>query len=77
LSFKKGDKGKAYYPFWVTCKGEKQGVCHTVTLPFTLKSIILRQKKNYGNSNISPGQNIIFKNSSKRNHKSLQNFITQ
>jgi hypothetical protein len=32
---------------------EKQGVCHTVALPFTLKSM-LRQKKNYGNSNISP-----------------------
>jgi len=32
---------------------EKQGVCHTVALPFTLKSI-LRQKKNYGNSKISP-----------------------
>ncbi len=32
----------------------KQGVCHhIVALPFTLKSII-RQKKNYGNSNISP-----------------------
>jgi len=30
----------------------EQGVCHTVALPFTLKSI-LRQKKNYGNSNIS------------------------
>jgi hypothetical protein len=26
---------------------------HTMALPFTLK-IILRQKKNYGNSNISP-----------------------
>jgi hypothetical protein len=26
-----------------------------------------RQKKNYGNSNISPCKNIIFKNSSKRN----------
>jgi hypothetical protein len=25
-----------------------QGVCHNVSLPFTLK----RQKKNYGNSNI-------------------------
>ncbi len=44
----------------------QQGVCHTVTLPFTLKSI-LRQKKNYGNSNISPCKNIIFKKSSKRN----------
>jgi hypothetical protein len=30
---------------------EKQGVCHSVALP--LKDI-LRQKKNYGNSNISP-----------------------
>jgi hypothetical protein len=31
-----------------------KGVCHTVALPlFTLKHI-LRQKKNYGNSNISP-----------------------
>jgi hypothetical protein len=35
-----------------------------VALPFTLK-IILRQKKNYGNSNISPCKNIIFKKSSK------------
>jgi hypothetical protein len=26
-------------------------VCHDVALPFTLK-IILKQKKNYGNSNI-------------------------
>jgi hypothetical protein len=43
----------------------KQGVCHTVALPFTVKSI-LRQKKNYGNSNISPCKNIIFKKSSKR-----------
>jgi hypothetical protein len=30
----------------------KQGVCHNVALPFTLKSILM-QKKNYGNSNIS------------------------
>ncbi len=32
---------------------KKQGVCHTVTLPFTLKSILM-QTKNYGNSIISP-----------------------
>jgi hypothetical protein len=38
----------------------RQGVCHTVALPFTLK-FILRQKKNYENSNISPCKNIIFK----------------
>jgi hypothetical protein len=31
----------------------KQGKCHTVALPFTSNSI-LRQKKNYGNSSISP-----------------------
>jgi hypothetical protein len=37
----------------------QQGVCHTVALPFTLKSI-LKQKKNYGNSYISPCKNIIF-----------------
>jgi hypothetical protein len=43
----------------------KQGVCHTVALPFTHKRI-LRQKKNYGKSNISPCNNIIFKKSSKR-----------
>jgi hypothetical protein len=41
---------------------KKQRVCHTLALPFTLKRSILRQKKNYGNSNISPCQNIIFKN---------------
>ncbi len=31
-----------------------RGLCHTVALPFTLLKSILRQKKNYGNSNISP-----------------------
>jgi hypothetical protein len=41
-------------------------VSHTVALLFTFKSI-LRQKKNYGNSNTSPCKNIIFKKSSKRN----------
>jgi hypothetical protein len=35
-------------------------------LPFALKSIF-RQKKNYENSNISLCENIIFKESSKRN----------
>jgi hypothetical protein len=43
-----------------TKKKEKQGVYHIVALPFTLKSILM-QKKNYGNSNISPCKNIIFK----------------
>jgi hypothetical protein len=39
-----------------------------VALPFTLKSV-LRQKKNYGNSNISPCKDRIFKKFSKRNQK--------
>jgi hypothetical protein len=38
----------------------KQGVSHTMALPFTSKSIS-KQMKNYGNSNISPCKNIIFK----------------
>jgi hypothetical protein len=45
----------------------KQGVCDTVALPFTLLKSTVRQKKNYGNSNISPCKNIIFQKSSKRN----------
>jgi hypothetical protein len=45
------------------CEG-KQGVCHNVALPFTLKSI-LKQKKNYGKLKyISPCKNIIFKKKS-------------
>ncbi len=40
--------------------------CH-----FTFKSM-LRQKKNYGNSNISPCKNIILKNSTKRNQNPLR-----
>jgi hypothetical protein len=40
-----------------TKKNEK--VCHNVALQLTLKSI-LRQKKNYENSNISPCKNIFF-----------------
>jgi hypothetical protein len=60
----------------------KQGVCHIVALLFTLKSI-LRQKTNYGNSNISPCKSIIFKKMLKRNqnpsryHNSITNFKFQ
>jgi hypothetical protein len=43
-----------------TALKRKQGVFHTVALPFTLKSILM-QKKNSENSNISPCKNIIFK----------------
>jgi hypothetical protein len=58
----------------------KQGVRHTVALPFTLKYLkglhlgfhinIKVLKKNYGNSNISSCKNIIFKKSSEK----YQNF---
>jgi len=50
--------------FALSCSKIWHGLCHTVALPFTLKSI-LRVKKNSGNSIISPCENIIFKESSK------------
>ncbi len=50
----------------------QQGVCHTVALPFTLKSI-LRQKKNYENSNISLCKNY---NWQKLLQKKLKSFKT-
>jgi len=45
----------------------KQGVRHIVALPFTLEERILRPKKSFKNSNVSPCKNTIFKKSSKRN----------
>jgi hypothetical protein len=54
---------------------QKQGVCHTVALAFTLKSV-LRQKKNYGNSNISPCKTIILKKNPLKETKILQEIIT-
>jgi hypothetical protein len=44
----KGELGDGFVLY-----GREQGVCHNVALPSTLKSIS-RQKKKYGNSNISP-----------------------
>jgi len=41
-------------------------------LAIYIKKGILMQKKNYGDSNISPCKNIIFKTSSKRNPKSFK-----
>jgi hypothetical protein len=58
-------KSQRAFNFTVPLKN-KHRVCHTVALPFTLKSIS-RQKKNYGNSNISLYKNVTFKKSSKRN----------
>jgi hypothetical protein len=45
---------------------QQQEVCHIVALPFTLKNI-LRQKRNYGNSNISPCKKYNLQNPLKRN----------
>jgi hypothetical protein len=52
----------------------KKGVCHTLGLPFILNSI-LRQKKNYGNSNISRHKNIIFRKNPPKETKILQDII--
>jgi len=53
----------------------KQGVYHTVALPFTLRSILRQKKKNYENPNISPCKNIlIFKKSSKRNQNPSRHY---
>jgi hypothetical protein len=56
----------------------KQGVCHTVALPFKSKST-LSQKKNYENSNISPCKNILIfqKKNPLKETKILQDIITQ
>ncbi len=54
---------------------DHQGVCHTVALPFTFKSI-LRQKKNYGISSISPCKYIILKKNPLKGTKILQVIIT-
>jgi len=50
-------------------------MCHTVALPFTLNNI-LKKKKNYGNSNISPCKNIIFRKSPIKETKILQDITT-
>jgi hypothetical protein len=66
------DKKKTSHKNKTNCE---QGVCHHVAYPFTLKSI-LRQKKNYGNLNISPCKNIILKKNPLKETKILQDIIT-
>ncbi len=53
----------------------KQGVCHTVALPLTLKNILRQKIQNYENSNVSPWKNIIRKKSFKINPNILQDII--
>jgi hypothetical protein len=55
--------------------GDDKGVCHTVALPFTIKNI-LKQKKNYGNSNISPCKKRKSSKYSLKETKILQDIIT-
>jgi hypothetical protein len=50
-------------------------VSHPVALSFTLTSVLM-QKKNYGNSYISPCKNIIFKKIPLKETKILQDIIT-
>jgi hypothetical protein len=51
--------------------GEKRAKLGTFSSTCTLKSI-LRQKKNYGNSNISPCKNTIFKKALQKKPKSFK-----
>ncbi len=53
----------------------KQGVHHSMALPFTIIKNILRQKKNYGNSNILPCKNAVFKEDPLKETKTLQDII--
>jgi hypothetical protein len=51
---------------------ETRGVSHCGLAIYIKKVCILRQKKNYENSNISPCKNIIFKKSSKTKPESFK-----
>jgi hypothetical protein len=64
-----------YFFFFATYQN-KQGVCHTLALPFTLK-VKLRQKTNYENSNISPCKNIIFKKKSSKRNKNPSTYYNK
>jgi hypothetical protein len=53
-------------PYLFALLNEQGGVSHS-DLVIYIKKVILRAKKNHGNSKKSPCKNIIFKKSSKRN----------
>jgi hypothetical protein len=55
---------------------DKQGGVSHCFLAIYIKKYLKAKKGNYGNSNISPCKNIIFKKSSKRKTKILQDIIT-
>jgi hypothetical protein len=55
---------------------QQQGVCHTVALPFTLKSILRQNEELWKPKYFSPCKNLIFQKSSKKRTKILQDIIT-
>jgi hypothetical protein len=60
----------SYLPSCIRCileSTETRGVSHCGLAIYIKKKCISMQKMNYGNSNISPFKNIIFKKSSKGN----------
>jgi len=56
------------------CSINKQGVSHC-SLAIYIKKYLKAKRKHYGNSNISPCKNIIFKKSSEET-KVLQDIVT-
>jgi hypothetical protein len=64
-------------PFIGSIRREQRGVSHCglAIYDLPLKSILM-QKKNYGNSNISPCKNIILKKNPLKETKILQDIIT-
>jgi hypothetical protein len=55
---------------------QTRGVSHCGLTIYIKKKSILRQKKNYGNSNISPCKNIVFQKNPLKETKILQAIIT-
>jgi len=53
-------------------KRRRKGVCYTVALPFTLKSILRKKEEYYESSNISPCKNKIFRKDPLKETKSFK-----
>jgi gamma-glutamylcysteine synthetase len=74
-----GEKKRTLFYYYALLKPMKQGVHYNMALPFALKSILRRQKKNYENSNsyyFTMQKYNLQKKSSKRNQKNpLKNII--
>jgi hypothetical protein len=57
-------------------KYKNKGVCHTLALPFTLRSILRQKKKNYGNSNNFTIQKCNLQKNPLKETKILQDIMT-